>query len=153
MIVITSLNDTPIFVIPGDKFHLTLSDAMGCEIIIREEITVKKEINFIASFRFALDDGTCPGFHLTGIFANKDELPIEIQNAIMFEDLTIDQQKRFVNSVGIDMKTRQAAKKDLPIANLLPIDDEFGNKLSLIMPKNPNFWKRTLTKVNDWSKK
>ncbi len=74
MIIITKLLDTVRRVYPGDSFNLTISDDLGCQILISEEITVAKTIDFIASFRFALEDGTCPGFHLTGIFANKDEL-------------------------------------------------------------------------------
>lgn len=101
MIVITKLSRIERYVCPGDEFHLTITDDMGCDVIIREEITVKKVIDFIASFRFAMEDGTCPGFHLTGIFANSKELPEEMQTAKMLEDLTKDQYKNFVDSVGI----------------------------------------------------
>ena len=103
MIVITRLYTGVKYCAPGDIFNLTISDATGCEVVISEQITIKKTINFVASFRFALEDGTCPGFHLTGIFGNKDELPIEIKKAILFEDLTAQQQKRFMNSVGCNL--------------------------------------------------
>jgi len=66
-------------VCPGDTFNFTVKDSLGCEVVIREEITSRKLIDFIASFRFALADGTCPGFHLTGIFGCKSELPDEIK--------------------------------------------------------------------------
>lgn len=101
MIVITHLNRTPRVVFPGDYFNLTVSDKFGCEVVIREEITVAKTLDFIATFRFALEDGTCPGFHLTGIFANSQELPVEIQNAVMIEDLPPDKYQRFVSSCGV----------------------------------------------------
>lgn len=101
MIIITKLLDTVRRVYPGDSFNLTISDDLGCQILISEEITVAKTIDFIASFRFALEDGTCPGFHLTGIFANKNELPEEMKNAVMFDDLTAAQQRNFINSVGV----------------------------------------------------
>lgn len=101
MIVITKLDKRERCVEPGDTFNLTINDKMGCNVIIKEEITIPKIINFIASFRFALEDGTCPGFHLTGIFGNSNELPKEMQDAIMFEDLTKSQQENFKNSVGV----------------------------------------------------
>lgn len=104
MIVITSLNETARFVAPGDTFNLTIEDGMKCTVLIKEKITVYKEINYIASFRFALEDGSCPGFHLTGIFANKKELPKEIAEGVMFDDLTPAQKDKFVKSCGIKIK-------------------------------------------------
>lgn len=103
MIVITSKSDIVRCVTPGDEFHLTITDALGSEVIINENITVSKIIDFVASFRFALDDGTCPGFHLMGVFACKSELPKELQDAVMFEDLTEQQQKKFLDSVGVSI--------------------------------------------------
>lgn len=103
MIVITSLSEISRHVCQGDTFNLTIHDGMHHEVIIKEEITVTKEINFIASYRFALEDGTCPGFHLCGIFGNSKELPKEIREAKMFDDLTRKQQKKFVKSVGIKL--------------------------------------------------
>ena len=100
MIVITHLNTDPRFVAPGDSFNLAISDATGCEVVIREEITVSKTVDFVASFRFALSDGTCPGFHLTGIFGCSSELPEEIKSAVMFEDLPKEQKDNFINSIG-----------------------------------------------------
>lgn len=103
MIVITTLDKMPINVCPGDVFNLTITDDFGCDVIICEEITVSKVIDFVASFRFTLEDGTCPGFHLAGIFANSKELPKEIQDAVMLEDLTEEQYKNFKKSVGIKL--------------------------------------------------
>lgn len=100
MIVITSLNTTPRKVEPGDRFRLCVRDQTNCEIVIDEEITVARTIDFIASFRFALEDGTCSGFHLTGIFANRATLPIELQNARMFTELPPEQRERFIASCG-----------------------------------------------------
>jgi len=110
MIVITKLIDSVRYVIPGDEFHMTIHDATGCEVIIREKITVSKVINFIATFRFALEDGICPGFHLTGIFANKDELPVEMKNAKTLSQLTKEQLKNFTESVGIEIKETKKHK-------------------------------------------
>lgn len=101
MIVITSLNTTPRVVFPGDEFHLRVTDLTGSEVVIRETITVEKTIDFIASFRFALEDGTCPGFHLMGVFACRSELPQELQDAVMLDNLSPEQRERFVASVGI----------------------------------------------------
>lgn len=103
MIVITTLIDSIRFVQPGDIFSLTLEDATGSEILISEKITEHKVIDFIASFRFALEDGTCPGFHLTGIFANRAELPKEIREAVMFDDLTPKQKQRFIETANIEL--------------------------------------------------
>ena len=111
MIVITRLSEVARYVVPGDEFHMTIQDEIGCEVIIREVITVSKIINFIASFRFALEDGTCPGFHLTGIFANKDELPIEIKNAKRLYDLTKEQLENFKKSVGVEIKKTKKPQK------------------------------------------
>ena len=101
MIVITSLSRTKMYAEPGDTFRMTVADNLGFECIINEEVTVERVIDYVASFRFALEDGTCPGFHLTGIFANSKELPEEIRNAVMFEDLSQDQKERFAASVGV----------------------------------------------------
>jgi hypothetical protein len=111
MIVITKLDDTPRYVCPGDEFHLTIRDDFLSEVVINEKITVHKTIDFIASFRFALEDGTCPGFHLTGVFACKSELPKELRESVLFENLTPEQQKNFSKSVGIDIKPTQKPSK------------------------------------------
>lgn len=101
MIVITSLSKITRYVYGGDTFNLTISDGMNHQVIIKEEITLTKKIDFIASYRFALEDGTCPGFHLCGIFGNRKELPEEIKNAKMIDDLSKKQRKNFIKSVGI----------------------------------------------------
>lgn len=100
MIVITKLSKDLIYVCPGDIFRLTITDDLSHKVIISEKITKTKTIDFIASFRFALENGICPGFHLTGIFANSTELPIEIQEAVMLEDLTKEQYDNFKKSIG-----------------------------------------------------
>ena len=123
MIVITTLSRTPRNVCPGDVFNLTIIDDLECKVIICEQITVSKVIDFIASFRFALEDGTCPGFHLTGIFANSKELPKEIQDAVMLEDLTKKQYENFKKSVGIDLE------KDGNV--LSKLKDKLGNALGI----------------------
>lgn len=124
MIVITQKSDAGFYVEPGDVFHLTVSDdsddfgvltvgkggAVHGRILITEEITVSKFIDFIAAYRFALEDGTCPGFHLTGIFGNSAELPQEIKEAKLFEELTPNQQKRFAKSIGVKIP-RKAKRK------------------------------------------
>ena len=98
MIVITELKDKVIHVLPGDSFNMVIQDETGSEVIISEQITVEKTIDFIASFRFALEDGTVPGFHLMGVFACKSELPVELQNAVMLADLQEDKRRRFIDS-------------------------------------------------------
>jgi len=120
MIVITSLSTLARHVLPGDEFHLTICDSIGCDVVIQEVITVSKTIDFIASFRFTLEDGTCPGFHLTGVFANKAELPKELKEAKMLEDLSPEQYTNFVNSVGVKIskKTNQLSKPQ----SVLPFD-------------------------------
>lgn len=106
MIVITSLNQNPIYVCAGDTFQLTITDDMDCQVVISENITTQKTINFTASYRFALEDGTCPGFHLSGVFANKDELPKELADAKMLDQLTETQYENFARTVGIKIKER-----------------------------------------------
>lgn len=114
MIVITRLVETPRHLLPGDEFRLTVKDALGSTVVITETITVAKVIDFIASFRFALEDGTCPGFHLTGVFANKAELPQELRNAKMFDDLTPEQRRNFERSVGVILPPPQPFSGDPP---------------------------------------
>lgn len=110
MIVITSLSSKKFHLLPDDEFCLKVTDSLGCEVLIRETITEHKVIDYIASFRFALEDGTCPGFHLTGIFANKAELPKEIREAVFIEDLTPEQYVRFVRSVGIERSQEETMR-------------------------------------------
>ena len=114
MIVVTSLSNRSRSLVEGDEFCLTVTDAMGCEVMIRETVTVSKVIDYIASYRFALEDGTCPGFHLSGVFANQAELPEELRNAKMLEDLTPEQYANFERSVGVKIgrSTNQAALLD-----------------------------------------
>ncbi len=107
MIVLTSVNEEWVRVVhPGDEFRMIVKDMMGSEVVIREEITTHRRIDFIASYRFCWEDGTCPGFHLCGIFGNKAELPEEMKRAVRIEDLTEEQHKNLVNSVGIKIKKR-----------------------------------------------
>ncbi len=103
MIVITHLDEREFYVYRGDRFQLTISDTMNSTVCIDEEITGKRKINFMASFRFALEDGNCAGFHLAGIFANSKELPEEIKNAVLFKDLTKQQKENFLSSVGVSI--------------------------------------------------
>ena len=105
MIVITHKNENSKYVCEGDTFRLTIDDKTGHRVIIEEEVKQSKTIDFIASFRFALDDGTCPGFHLMGVFACKSELPEELKNAVMLEDLALKQYNNFVKSVGVKIDT------------------------------------------------
>lgn len=108
MIVITSLNREQRHLLPGDRFNLEVSDATGGKVLISETITEAKVIDFIASFRFALEDGRCPGFHLTGIFANSNELPQEIANAKMLADLTPEQLQNFLATIGTTVNGARA---------------------------------------------
>lgn len=101
MIVITKVDRTERYLCAGDSFNLTISDSTKCEIVISESIITDKMIDFIASYRFTLEDGRCPGFHLCGVFANSSELPIELANAILFENLTDEQQSNFRATIGI----------------------------------------------------
>ncbi len=100
MIVLTSLERRTFHVSPGDTFNLSVKNGPFETKIITEEITTSKVIDFIASFRFAMEDGTCMGFHLSGFFGNSEELPQEIRDAKRLEDLTELQRKNFIASVG-----------------------------------------------------
>ena len=101
MIVITGLDPSVRHVCAGDEFHLTIKDGTGTEVLISEEITVDKTIDFISGYRFALEGDTCPGFHLCGIFGNKKELPEEFKRAKLLADLSPEQYANFRKSVGI----------------------------------------------------
>lgn len=106
MIVITSLVETPRRVYAEDEFCLRVSDKTGSEVLIREVITENKVLDFIASYRFAQEDGTVVGFHLSGVFACKSELPKELQEAVLIEDLTLEQRANFVRTAGINLEGR-----------------------------------------------
>lgn len=103
MIVLTSVNKIKCSLLVGDTFQMRITDGLEHKVLIQEEIAIDQVVDFVASYRFALEDGTCPGFHLSGIFGNSKELPIEIQNAIRFEDLPPDKKENFINSVGIKL--------------------------------------------------
>ena len=70
--------------------------------IVLTEVT--RVIDFIASFRFAMEDEKCLGFHLSGFIGNSKELPKEIQEAKQFEDLTEMQRKYLAESVGVSYR-------------------------------------------------
>ncbi len=101
MIVLTSINCTPKSLAAGDEFCLLVKDSTGCEVMVTEEVTVNKTIDFVAAFRFALEDGTCPGFHLTGIFGCIHELPKEILLGKLLEELTDEQAAKFAQTCGV----------------------------------------------------
>lgn len=101
MIVLTSVSKKIFHVMPGDMFHLSVTEDGFRDTVITETITEQRTIDFAASFRFAREDGTCLGFHLSGFFGNAAELPEEIQNAKRLEDLTDEQRSNFAKSVGI----------------------------------------------------
>ena len=103
MIVITSLKTKPYYVEPGDEFRLRIGTANGTEDVIKEEITVEKTIDFVASYRFADEDGSCRGFHLNGFFGNSAELPQEMKEAKQLSDLTPEQLERFIATSGIEV--------------------------------------------------
>ena len=103
MIVITSLKQDPFYVMFGDTFHLSVVDQAGRKEIIVEEITVTKTIDYVASFRFAQEDGTVLGFHLSGFFGDSRNLPDEIKRAVFFDELSSDQKRRFVDSAGMKL--------------------------------------------------
>lgn len=110
MIIIIGLDQSKKwYVEPGDKFKLTIiNNIIGIEapvgeVVIEEVITKHMVIDFVASFRFALEDGTCDGNHLAGIFANSRELPKEIKAGVMIDDLTPEQFENFKKSVAIEI--------------------------------------------------
>ena len=107
MIVITSMQDRQFHLVPGDRFQLQVTDITGATVVIDEAITVAKTINYIASFRFASEDGTCQCFHLCGVFGDKAELPKEIMAAVRFEELSPEQRENFLGTVGVNLELRQ----------------------------------------------
>ena len=104
MVILTSVHEgDPRFVIPGDTFRLTVGNRynFGETVILEEEITEAKTIDYYCSFRFARDDGTLVGFHLCGFFGNRNELPDEIRNGVRIQDLTPEQYGNMCRSIGI----------------------------------------------------
>lgn len=103
MIIITSLIEREYSLCPGDTFNLAVENFDGTETLIRETVTKNKVVNYIASFVFALDNGRVPSFNLCGIFTNKNDLPVEIERAVLVKDLTPEQRKNFIESCGINL--------------------------------------------------
>jgi hypothetical protein len=105
MIILASVRtDLREHVVPGDEVHLTIEDdKSGSKVILREKITVTKVITYMSIFRFADEDGTCNGFHVCGIFAAEDEVPIELRGAKMYDDLTEEQQRNFLATSGMEL--------------------------------------------------
>jgi len=104
MIVITNLSERVYHTLPGDVFCLKVTSNGTEESVIEETITQTRTLDFICSFRFAADDGTVQGFHLSGFFGDKNNLPDEMKNAVMMDDLPPDKKKRFTESAGIKFK-------------------------------------------------
>lgn len=50
---------------------------------------------------FVKEDGTCDRNHFCDIFALEPDLPDEIKNAKMVEDLTPEQRENFLRSVKV----------------------------------------------------
>lgn len=108
MIVLTRVrNDVNYNLMEGDKFRMSITDNTGCNVLIEEEIAGERTIDFIASYRFAEEDGTVLQFHLSGIFGSRHNLPKEIVEAVRFEDLTKEQQDRFRETCGIKIQDSQ----------------------------------------------
>lgn len=101
MIVITQLNRRKRHLSPGDTFSVTYRDVnTGQEDKFVEEITITAVIDFMCVFRFAEEDGTVIGFHLSGFFGNSKNLPKEMQEAVHIDDLTTQQRANFDRSYG-----------------------------------------------------
>jgi hypothetical protein len=101
MIVITCLKLEEHRLKPGDIFSVSIADSLGQSWEIEEEITREQTIDYMASFRFACENGACLGFHLMGVFANSKCLPDEFKEAVMFDDLSEEQKRNFRQSIGI----------------------------------------------------
>lgn len=102
MIVITHLRTDRVYhLMAGDVFHLSFRQGITEDVVIEEHITENVEIDFIASFRFTQDDGTCLGLHASGIFANQKNLPEEMKAAKLMHELTPEQLANFERTCGI----------------------------------------------------
>jgi hypothetical protein len=101
VIVLTSVVECKYNVCVGDTFNLTVHTPYEEYSIIRETILENRSIDYIASFRFAKEDGTISGFHLSGFFGNKDNLPVEIENAVHIDDLSDVQRSNFLKSLNM----------------------------------------------------
>lgn len=97
MIVITAVTLQEFHVCPGDTFTLSVSNyPNGEKIVITEKITKTSHIDYMCSYQFCNEDGSCNSFNLNGFFGQKDNLPIEIQNAKYINDLTKSQKEKFL---------------------------------------------------------
>jgi hypothetical protein len=101
MIVITSINHRRVFMAAGDSFCLVVDDGFGMEVLIRETVRVPMNLDFCAAYIFVLEDGSCPCFHVSGIFGLWDNMPDEFKNAKRLEDLSEAQYARLKQSAGI----------------------------------------------------
>lgn len=95
MIVITSKCERTHHVLPGDEFQLTV----GEDLVIHEVIKEHMILDFIVSFRFAAEDGTCYPSQLSGFFGSSKQLPPEMQAAVHMDDLEPEKYKRFMQSL------------------------------------------------------
>ena len=119
MIVLTYVrDDVHKTIYPGDTFNLNICDATGCEVMISETVKTEMIITYIASYRFANEDGevSCP--HLAGIFGDADRLPKEILNAVRYQDLPYDKQCNFYRSCGVN-SDGVAPPKPSPVRRIL----------------------------------
>lgn len=111
MIVITKVDRQSRTLLPGDKVQVTWERHMFppehphpdvlTEEILSQDITVTTTIDCVMMFQFADDSGRVLGFHMSAFIGRQDELPLELQNGVMFQDLSHDQKRNFLETCGM----------------------------------------------------
>lgn len=104
MIILTYKFDKPFHVHPGDTFRITITDNFKCEVVIQEEIITERIIDFVASFRYADNDGFCSTFNLCGIFAESRNLPVEFRDVVLYHDLPAHIKENFIRSCNTKIR-------------------------------------------------
>lgn len=121
MIVLTAVRtDLEKHLDEGDIFNMIMRDQTGSEVILTETLKGPQIINYVATYRFADEDGTVRQFHLSGIFGDRDNLPRDIADAVRYDNLEPAVQRRFFDTCGANLRGKHKSESSGPGASLQP---------------------------------
>lgn len=103
MIIISTEQHKPFYLLPGDTFNLTITnrDTKKQEIIISEVINRPMNIDYYCAFQFALDDGSVVGNNIAGFFGMEADLPQEIRDAVRANDMSYEQKVNYMRTTHL----------------------------------------------------
>lgn len=100
MIIWVGQNSADFWVEPGDTFTLKIHSEKGEDRQVYE-ITEPTHITMYGGFVFANQDGTVEHPQYIGFFGDRDNLPTELEDALLQEELSPQQYQNFITSYGL----------------------------------------------------